>query len=446
MSNKKPNVIYFFVDQQRWDTCGCYGQEMDVTPNLDQMASEGVKFENAYTCQPVCGPARACIQTGKWATEVGCWRNGIGLPQDVPNIATYMSTGGYEVAYIGKWHLASTHTEDVDINYRTKPVPMEYRGGYKDYWIASDVLEFTSHGYDGHMFDQDNNQKDFPEGRYRADAQTDWVLDYLDTRDGEKPFFLFISYIEPHHQNDRNCYEGPHGSKEKYKDFKVPGDLEDTEGNWRKEYPDYLGCCNSLDENLGRVRAKLAELGMDEDTLVIYTADHGSHFQTRNGEYKRCCHDGCTHIPMVAYGPGFKGGKVVDEVVSLLDTPATVLEAGGVDVPSDFGGRPLQEVVNGATDWPEEAFIQISESHVGRAIRTKKWTYSVRASDLDGWKVADSDVYTEDFLYDNDADPHQRNNLVADPAYCEIRKELAKRLKKRMVEANEKIPEIRPVG
>lgn len=446
MSKEKPNIIYFFVDQQRWDTCGCYGQAMEVTPNLDKMAAEGVKFENAFTCQPVCGPARACIQTGKWATEVGCHTNHKLLPLDEPTIAKYLSADGYEVGYIGKWHLASCGPDDGPDNFRTKPVPMERRGGYKDFWLASDTLEFTSHGYDGHMFDQDGNKRYFPEGRFRADAQTDWVLEYLDSRDGEKPFFLFISYIEPHHQNDHNCYEGPHGSKEKFKDFKVPGDLEGTEGNWRKEYPDYLGCCNSLDENLGRVRAKLAELGINDDTVIIYTADHGSHFKTRNPEYKRCCHDGCVRIPMVAYGPGFSGGKVVDEVVSLLDTPATVLAAGGVAVPEDFGGRPLQEVVNGTTDWPKEAFIQISESQVGRAIRTKKWTYSVRALDKNGWDDADAEVYTEDFLYDNENDPHQRNNLVSDPEFCEIRSQLAERLKRRMAQAGEKIPEIKTIG
>jgi uncharacterized sulfatase len=446
MKKRKPNIIYYFVDQQRWDTCGCYGQEMDITPNLDRMAAEGVKFENAFTCQPVCGPARACIQTGKWATQVGCHTNHRMLPINEPTIAKYLSDAGYEVGYIGKWHLASCGEMGGADDFRVKAVPPERRGGYRDFWLASDVLEFTSHGYDGYMFDQEGNRRDFPEGRYRADAQTDWVLEYLNSGNREKPFFLFISYIEPHHQNDHNCYEGPHGSKDKYKDFKTPGDLVDTEGNWRKEYPDYLGCCASLDENLGRVRAKLAEMGMEDDTLLIYTSDHGSHFKTRNGEYKRSCHDGCVRIPMVACGPGFKGGKVVDSMISLLDTPATVLKAAGLDVPDSFGGRPLQDAVNGTPDWPEEVFIQISESQVGRAIRTKKWKYSVRATDKNGWEDPDAEVYTEDFLYDLDNDPHERNNLVRDPAFGEIRKKLAECLKKRMVKAGEKEPLINSIG
>ena len=133
------------------------------------------------------------------------------LPLEETTIANLLSDAGYEVGYRGKWHLSSFGPHDGADNFRTRPVPPERRGGYKDFWLASDTLEFTSHSYDGYMFDADMNRREFPEGRYRADAQTDWVLEYLQTRNGEKPFFLFVSYIEPHHQNDHNHYEGPHG-------------------------------------------------------------------------------------------------------------------------------------------------------------------------------------------------------------------------------------------
>lgn len=156
---KQPNILFIFSDQQRWDTCGCYGQPLDITPNLDRIAAEGVRFENAFTCQPVCGPD----------------------------------------------------------NFQTKPVPPVQRGGYKDYWLASDTLEFTSHSYDGHMFDADGNRRDFLAGRYRVDAQTDWVLEYLRTRSEAKPFFLFVSYIEPHPHERNNLVANPdlHSVREK---------------------------------------------------------------------------------------------------------------------------------------------------------------------------------------------------------------------------------------
>jgi arylsulfatase A-like enzyme len=443
----RPNILFFFTDQQRWDTCGCYGQWMDITPNLDAMASEGVRFEHAFTCQPVCGPARASLQTGKYPTEIGVFTNHRLLPLDEETLAKRLSASGYEVGYIGKWHLASFGERGGPDDYRTRPVPPERRGGYKDYWLASDTLEFTSHSYDGYMFDGDGNRVEFPEGRYRADVLTDWTIDYLQSRTGERPFFLFLSFIEPHHQNDHNRYEGPVGSQERFKDYVIPGDLLGTEeqGDWPENMPDYLGCCHALDANLGRIRQELERLGLAENTLIIYTSDHGSHFRTRNAEYKRACHEGCIRIPMVLCGPGYRGGQVVDELVSLIDLPTTILDEAGIAKPADWQGNPLRGLVEGtATDWPEEVFLQISESQVGRAIRTERWKYSVTAPDKKGGSDPDSEVYVEDFLYDLWHDPHEQYNLVRHPLFADVRAELATRLKRRMAEANEETPRILP--
>ncbi len=444
---KKPNIVFIFSDQQRHDTLGCYDEyskEINVTPNLDKLAEEGVLFESSFTCQPVCGPARACLQTGVHATETGCYINGISLPITNKNIANYFSNSGYEVGYIGKWHLASTilRSKEVKrkkISYRNKPIPPERRGGYKDFWLASDILEFTSHGYDGYLFDGDMNKVEFK--GYRVDCLTDFAIDYLDTREGKKPFFLFISYLEPHHQNDRNVFEGPVGSKEKFKDFKVPGDLEGTRGNWRENFPDYLGCCNSIDMNAKRIQNKLEELEISDNTIIFFTSDHGCHFRTRNDEYKRSCHEATVHVPLIIKGPGFEGGKRVSELVSLIDLPPTLLRAAGIDIPEQMRGRPLQELINGnASNWQQDVFIQISESHVGRAIRTKKWKYSVRAPNMNGYLNSHSDSYMEDFLYDLENDIHERNNLVKDPEYAGVRAELAEILKRRMKGAGEEVP------
>ena len=438
---KKPNIVFVFSDQQRWDSVGCYGQELPLTPNLDKMASQGVRFETAFTCQPVCGPARAALQTGKYPTEMGCFTNNRPLPLDEKTLATYLSAQGYECGYIGKWHLASGN----GVNFREIGVPPERRGGYKDFWLASDVLEFTSHSYDGHMFNDRGETVEFPKDRYRADCLTDYAVDYLRTRDLAKPFFLFISYIEPHHQNDHKVFEGPKGSKEKWKDYKIPGDLVGTEGDWQENYPDYLGCINSLDRNLGRIREELEKRGLSDDTLVVYTSDHACHFRTRNAEYKRACHEDSIRIPMIACGPGFEGGKVVKGLASLIDMPPTVLTAAGVKPPSYMRGHPLQGLVAGR-DWPEEVFVQISEAQVGRAIRTKKWKYSVYAPDKSGGRDPGSDVYVEEYLYDLEKDPLERTNLVSDPAFADVRKDLAAILKRRMVAVGEKEPVIKGAG
>lgn len=438
MKGNRPNIIFYFSDQQRWDTLGCYGQKRNVTPNLDRLAAQGVRFENAFTCQPVCGPARACLQTGKYATQTGCTTNGISLPLDEKTLAHYLNEAGYDTAYVGKWHLASDRTEN---NYQTGPVPIERQGGY-GYWMASDVLEFTSHGYNGYVHDRDGNRVDFI--GYRADCINNFAIDYIHKHTGEKPFFLFLSQIEPHHQNDHGRYEGPDGSKARFSDYETPGDLEGTQGDWRENYPDYLGCCHSLDENVGRLMDTLREKGIADQTIVFYTSDHGSHFKTRNAEYKRSCHDGCIHIPLVAWGPGFDGKGVRSEMVSLLDLPATILDCAGILVPEDFQGKSLRRLLSGEeTEWPDQVFLQISESQVGRCIRTNRWKYSVRA-DADGWNDKGADCYYEDFLYDLKADPHEKHNLAADPAFAEVRAELAKRLKAAMKQAGETEPEILP--
>ncbi|MHB9032303.1 MAG: sulfatase-like hydrolase/transferase [Anaerolineae bacterium] len=438
-----PNIVFLFSDQQRWDTCGCYGQPLDITPNLDRLAAQGVRFEYAFTCQPVCGPARACLQTGKWATEVGCHTNHRMLPMQETTIAHQLAARGYDTAYIGKWHLASTGAKGGPDDFTVSPIPPERRGGY-DYWLASDVLEFTSHSYDGHMFDGAGQARYFPEGRYRVDALTDWALEYLAGRGHNKPFFLFVSYIEPHHQNDHGHFEGPHGSKEKFRDFVVPGDLAGTEGDWQQEYPDYLGCIHSLDENVGRVCDALDSLGLADNTLLVYTSDHGSHFRTRNAEYKRSCHDSCIRIPLIMRGPGFRGGKIPQDLVSLIDLPPTLLAAAGADIPAGLRGHNLQILLNDPpANWPDEVFLQISESQCGRAIRTRRWKYSVRAPDKTGSDPS-SEVYVEDFLYDLESDPHERTNLVLEPGLAEVRCKLAYTLARRMAAAGEAEPLILP--
>ena len=427
------NIIFYFTDQQRWDTCGCFGQPLDITPNLDALAREGVKFDNAFSPQPVCGPCRALFQTGKYPTETGCFRNNIMLPAGVKTLGQYIEEAGYETAYIGKWHLASDGELEKPpaIDHTVTAIPRELRGGYTGFWRAADVLEFTSHGYDGFVFDENDRRVDFK--GYRADCINDMALEFLDGYTGEKPFFMTVSQIEPHHQNDRRHYEGPEGSKERFKDFILPEDLKALGGNAAEEYPDYLGQCASLDENLGRLVAKLKEKGLYENTVILFASDHGSHFLTRNrdehlngyDDYKRSCHDACLHVPLVIAGGPYRGGRTVEELVSTASLPKTILALAGVDVGGAMIGENLLDVVEKKADnRPNEIFAQISESRVGRCIRTARYTYSVYAPGVNGGEAAASDRYADDFLYDMEQDPHQLNNVVTDPAYAQVKAEL----------------------
>jgi len=453
-NKKRPNMVFYFSDQQRHDTVGAYdrhAREMGITPNLDALAKTGVKFEYAFTPQPVCGPARACIQTGTFATQNGCFTNGRALDENAMTIAKYLGGAGYDTGYAGKWHLASNHAgtkeEGTYSDYATAAIPKRLRGGY-GYWRAADVLEFTSHGYGGYVYDGDMGKIEF-EG-YRCDAVTDFALEFIENktgaRDEDRPFFLFVSHIEPHHQNDRERFEGPEGSAERFANFHLPEDLKgakNTEPDFDEHFANYLGCCNSLDHNLGRVVAALEQKGIFEDTVIIYTSDHSCHFRTRNGEYKRSCHENSIRIPMVIRGGPFVGGLEVSNLVSLIDLPATVLELAGLEIPGHFMGRPLTKAIEPDHIWENEIYTQISESKLARSIRTPKWKYSVM-SDESPWAVPAADVYHEDFLYDLENDPHEQNNLVGDAAYKKQRQELARMLVRHMVRAGENVPVIRP--
>lgn len=183
--------------------------------------------------------------------------------------------------------------------------------------------------------------------------------------------------------------------------------------------------------------AKLKEKNLFDNTVIIFASDHGSHFKTRNvdehlngyDDYKRSCHDGCLHVPLVIAGGPFKGGKSIESLVSTESLPKTILALAGVDVGDKMIGENLLNVVeNKDPNRPNEVYAQISESRVGRCIRTKDYTYAVYAPHINGGAQADSDVYADDFLYDMQKDPYQLTNVVAEPEYQEIKLQLRAKL------------------
>ena len=432
MAQKRPNIIVFFTDQQRWDTTGVHGNPLDLTPNFDRLARQGTDVHYSITCQPVCGPARACLQTGMYATETGCYRNAIALSEDSRTLAHYFNEADYDTAYIGKWHLADK---------ARGPVVPEQRGGY-DYWLASNGLEFTSDAYDMVMYDNDGQPVKLP--GYRVDAQTDAAIRYIDDHQ-QNPFFLFMSFIEPHHQNHRDDYPAPVGYAERYRGRWVPPDLAALGGSAHQHLAGYLGMIKRLDEALGRLVDALISLDMLENTIILFTSDHGCHFKTRNAEYKRSCHDASVRVPTMFYGGPFTGGGRLPQMVSLLDLPPTLLDAAGIPLPSQMGGRSILPLVRGEpVDWQDEVFIQISESQVGRAIRSKRWKYAVTAPDKNGWDDSASDSYIESELYDLLADPEELNNRAGLESHREVSDVLRSRLIRRMIEAKEAEPIIEP--
>ena len=425
-----PNVIVFFTDQQRWDTTGVHGNPIDLTPNFDRMALAGTHVYNSFTCQPVCGPARSSLQTGLYATQTTVFRNGIALPSESRTLAHYFGEAGYRTGYIGKWHLA-----DGD------PVPAHQQGGYQ-YWLGANVLEFTSQPYNTVMYDGDGNSVKLP--GYRVDALTDAAIRYIDAHQ-DHPFYLFVSYLEPHHQNQLDDYVAPDGYRERFTGKWMPPDLAALGGSAHHHMGGYCGLVKRLDEALGRTMDALKSLDLEENTIVLFASDHGCHFKTRNSEYKRSCHESSVRVPTAFVGPGFDGGGRVTELVSTVDLPSTLLDAAGLDVPEEMMGRSILPLVRGKADgWPEEVFIQISESQVGRAVRTRRWKYSVSAPDKSGYRDSSADHFVEEFLYDLESDPHEMTNLIGLQSHQQVAAVMRKRLIRRMVKAGEAEPTIEP--
>ena len=438
MSLSRPNVLVLLTDQQRWDCAGLHGNPLELMPNFDRLAQAGTHLRHSFTCQPVCAPARAALQTGRYPTQIGTFRNDRPFPPATRTLAHCFGEAGYRTSYIGKWHLGPREFAGA--------VPPASRGGYQD-WLAANLLEFVSDAYDCRLYDEAGVEHRLP--GYRADAVTDAAIGYL-ARPRTQPFFLFVSYLEPHHQNSRDDYPAPDGCAERYHGRWVPPDLAALGGTTAAHLAGYYGMVRRLDEGLGRIYDALKSTGQLANTIVLFTSDHGCHFKTRNAEYKRSCHESSIRVPTLFHGPGFMSGGDRPELVGLIDLPPTLLDAAGLPVPPEMQGRSLlSRIKSSAAPWRDEIFVQISEDQTARALRTRQWKYCVCVQGADAAAAcqhASWPAYAEESLYDLHADPHELTNLAGLASHEAIAAELRARLLQRIVAAGEPLPTITPAA
>lgn len=449
---QRPNIVVFFTDQQRWDTLGLNGNPMGLTPNLDRLASQGTFVANAVTCHPVCAPARSSLQTGQYPSHNGVWCNGPALAQDSVTLAKCFNEAGYRTGYIGKWHLAG-HLE------APGAVAPEYRAGYQD-WLGGNLVEMTSGPYSGVLWNEAEEPVRLP--GYRVDGFTDAAIRYLADRakEPEQPFMLFLSYLEPHHQNTDDSYPAPPGYAQRYSGGWMPPDLLALGGSAHRQWPGYCGMVKRLDEALGRIDDALHSLGMDENTIVVFISDHGCHFRTRNGEYKRSPHESSVRVPMAFWGPGFNGGGQITEAAGLINLAPTLLDAAGIAIPKTMQADSLAGLLGGqgqrretAAAWPEEAFIQFGDEGVrtGRALRTNRWKYAVSIPE-GAAPSRHSEVYVETHLYDLRSDPYELDNLIGLESHSKVREHFRRRLAAWLEKAGEpaasivEVSSTRPAG
>ena len=443
LQSSRPNVIIYIADQFRADFIGANGQNYTTrTPNLDAMAARGTNFTGAICNQPVCAPSRSVLLTGRYATETGVWHNGLNLDSSLPTLASEFRKAGYSANLIGKWHLAPSREAEGGGRGYVKP---EFRGGFLDLWEGANELEFTTHPYEGTIFDRDGNPITFKD-EYRVDFLTDRAEHFLKQKH-DSPFLLYISQLEPHFQNDEKRFVGPIGSADRFKDPCIPNDLRPLPGNWQSQLPDYYGCVEAIDKSVGRIVTALEDRNLAENTIFIFTSDHGCHFMTRNEEYKRSPHNSSIRIPLIAQGPGFNGASEMPEIIGNINIMPTLLEAAGIPVPVSVKGRsvmPLLRETEARKSWQNRELIQVSESMTARALRSKEWTYCVIDSQ-ERRSEKFSDHYVEYQMYNQASDPFEQVNLAGRKEFRSIADQLRNELKIMMQMAGEPPAEIDPV-
>lgn len=433
---RRPNIVFLLTDDQRWDTLGCYGNEIIHTPNIDSLSRHGVTFDRAFVTTSICAPNRACILTGQYAARHGLWEFDRELRPDQLAI-TYpalLKRFGYRTGFIGKYGVGKPPGENVfDFN----------RG-------------FPGQG----RFLVERNGKTV----HLTDLMADQAVEFIDSCGPDQPFHLSISFKAPHVQDsssvksDQFPFDPRPGIANLYNDTDIPPPStakpeyfdrwpdfiknSEARSRWAVRYwgprrtqeslKGYYRLISGVDAAVGRIIAKLRESGFADNTVVIYSSDHGQYLGDYGFAGKWYPHEVSIRVPLIVYDPRLlprrQGARTRDFALS-IDIAPTILDLAGVDIPAAMQGRSLEPVVRGETpdDWRTEFYYEhhfeprpswrmsIPQSE---GIRTSRWKYI---------RYIDSDPLFEE-LYDLTVDAEETTNLAAEPAHAERIQELRRSL------------------
>ena len=424
---KRPNLIYVFADQLRYQSLGYGGDDRALTPNIDRLASEGVSFCNCVSGHPMCAPYRASLFSGKYPSSTGMVINELRMNPDHRCIGHVLGDAGYETAYIGKWHLwanASDHSKDE--NHFVPPGPD--RLGWDGYWAAYNFW----HSYYHAFYFEDTMERIAVDG-YEPDVQTDMALAWLNAhRDDEVPLCLFLSYGTPHDPWEEDnvpaewlarfdeadfplCETYADGSAE-YWNPRMDRQwwLENVKPNLSRWQRIYYAMTANLDWNIGRLLQGLDAAGLGDDTVLVFSSDHGEMFGAHGRIAKNIFYDEATRIPMLMRWPGrIPAASVSEACMNVPDIMPTLLGLLDLPIPAAVEGLDLSHcaLAQPGLD-PEAAFMQGMghtylwvDGNEWRAARDKRFTYAIMRAD------------GSEYLFDNVADPLQQHNLLHDLCY-----------------------------
>lgn len=417
---RKPNVLYVFSDEHRAQSLVGEPYCDVLAPNLADFRKRNTSFKNCISNYPLCAPHRAILMTGRWPYQTGVIDNGQKLAADPRSLGNIFRNNGYYTGYVGKWHLGN--------DGRFIPEgPM--RQGFEDWhiWARTNV-----HFDEAFTFDPVTGQKIQPHG-YNATLMTDQAVKFLQDRkaDSSKPWLMMVSWNPPHPPYG----DAPVEEMKRYNPETLalrPNVKLKNHGNGalgsaaglRKAQHGYYSHITAVDKEFGRLLRVLEETGQADNTIVIYTSDHGDMMGSHGYGGKRLPFEESCRVPfMVRYPHVTLQGLETDVLFSTVDIYPTVCGLAGIPVPDTCMGKDLSAAMRGQkVDSPESAFImhistagaedrQINNAPLFRGVRTSRYTYAVAE---DGrW-----------CLYDNREDPYQTKNLVGDRASNSLMRDL----------------------
>jgi arylsulfatase A-like enzyme len=451
---KQPNIVFVFADQFRSMEMGCYGGTGVATPNFDKLAAEGVRFTNAISTSPICSPYRAMMLTGNYPVKNGMVTNDHFMKNPTPYFAEACKTAGYKTGYIGKWH--------IDGYDRTGYIPKERRHGF-DFWRT---LECT-HSYNASIYyHQDETEPRTWEG-YDAVSQTEEACNYIKENSGQEPFCLFLSWGPPHgpyyapkkymDQIDvdkielrknvddfaaaeklyRECDTYLSDGYQKNRGIRLPFMLDKSNEQLRQWYHGYYASIAAIDDLFGDIYKTLEETGQLENTIVVFTSDHGDNLGSHRQHEKDLPYEESISIPfIIRYPEKIEAGLETDALLAPIDVMPTILSLANVACP-EVDGLDMSASAKGEDGNLRDAVLLMKTLWMGsvyttsgvgpwRGLRTKRYTYARNSHTMEPW-----------MLFDNEKDPYQYNNLVDEPEYSELVKKLDKRTTELLVEAGD---------
>jgi arylsulfatase A-like enzyme len=434
-ADRKPNFVYVFTDDQRWDAMSVVQKEQGEkgrfpwlkTPNLDRIATEGIRFRNAFVVNSLCAPSRASLVTGQYGHVNGVTNNHTPHPEGNISLAALLRPAGYVSGYFGKWHHGNQSGKRPGFDTSASFVG---QGVYFDCPIEVDGVKTPSKGF-------------------VDDVTTEYASNFIKANK-DKPFLMILGLKTchgPFTPPPRNAKDYEGALARSVPNYGIPAIYAKAGPNGpkgkttdAKEVPTNLGMfrgINSVDDNVGKLLKLLDDLKLTEDTVFVFSSDNGYYLGEHNLGDKRTAYEESMRIPMLLRFPrGVKAGRTEDRMVLNVDPAATFLDLAGLPVPTAIHGRswkPLLEEKH--ADWRDSFFYcYFYEKNFGSPLTT-----AVRTTDAKLIKYPGHDEWTE--VFDLKTDPYEIKNLAADPAYSDLRKKLEAEYDKQAKAIDFKVPD-----